>query len=44
VKIIVELEGDEPVVVVHATPTPDLSSTLDGYAFRRRHAGRSRDS
>ncbi|MEV6874477.1 hypothetical protein [Amycolatopsis sp. NPDC051128] len=44
VKITVELEGDEPVAVVHATQTPDLSSTLDGYAFRWRHTGRSRDS
>jgi fatty-acyl-CoA synthase len=44
VKITVELDRDEPVIVVHATPSPALSSTLDSYAFRWRHTGRSPDS
>ncbi|WIY06343.1 AMP-binding protein [Amycolatopsis mongoliensis] len=44
VRITVELDGGEPVVVVHATPPADLSSTLDSYAFRWRHTGRPRDA
>ncbi|WP_328449889.1 AMP-binding protein [Amycolatopsis sp. NBC_00438] len=43
-EVTVELDRDEPVVVVHATPSATLESTLDSYAFRWRHTGRSPDS
>ncbi|MEU8637541.1 AMP-binding protein [Amycolatopsis sp. NPDC048633] len=37
-KVTVELDRDEPVVVIAAPPSAELASTLDAYAFRWRYA------
>ena len=37
-KVTVELDRDEPVVVIAAARSDALASALDAYAFRWRHA------